>query len=304
MTDKNCVLFMVSNLTCFEILVKYFYEDKSEKYDIILLHDDRKFDLVPQITSVLSKYKKNSLLEAKLVPMSDIYAWFTSQLKFSESQQKFWDDYGCSFKFLIYDYAKYLGYNNILSLDDDTFVFKKLDHYFDEKKIFVKKDPFPAYPPSTKSLLYINDYEQFKSIFNIDPGISSMRPYSINAGTVLFRFTEDIPAPLEFVKKVYTNEYFNKNVFLKERKSTERGFGWTIEQRFWVWYFALLQIKYEKDIDRNFPGVNLKITISGENTKSKLTKLPYVIHYPIGSKKSIFLNSFLPRLDKYLSDNS
>ncbi len=276
-----------SNLEFLNILFSYYPNDIKEQFDVFFFFDSSKIS-EQQIREVIKQNQRNIFKEANYIDLSELYLKYENKYGLIGKSKRMMYEHGCIFKILQPLYLiDELGYEKVLSSDDDIFILDDLSPIFEKYEEFAfKKEQLFYIRTSTK----YDTLREFNKIFNLNLSLEEANNVCINAGNILSIKDENLS---NHFYNFITSDYVHHLFF--DFKGYTR---WTIEQRFQ--HFNMHNhVRNNRKIDFfHSDDLRLVLNVAKEPQDRYLkTATPKLIHYAVGKKKPEFLRQFLPRIE-------
>jgi len=193
---------------------------------------------------------------------------------------KILDVYGLSVKLLTFVFAKTLGVEKSMMLDDDVFLLKPVDSFFQYD--YVKK-------ADTMSKMGKKAHSIVRSVFPESLDLEQMNAdnHRINSGTLIYKFHESLIADLHAFfssEQIYT---FLKNERRDDKKPSHVGHAWLVEQ--YTYSCHLHRFGQE-----NLHDFGSEVRMVGAYPKKKpkdtsvLKNAPNILHFVLRDKKRLY----------------
>lgn len=284
---KYALAIGASTLEYLNILFTYYPNDICEQFDVFFFFDSRKVTEL-QIKEIAKKYGHKVFTEANYIDLSELYLKYEREYGLVGKSKKMMYEHGCIFKILQPMYLiDELGYEKVLSSDDDIFILGDITKTFENYKEFAfKKEQLFYLRTSTK----YDTLREYNKIFNLDISLEQANSISVNAGNILSSADTDLH---KHFYNFITNDYVHHLYY-----DFEGYTRWTIEQRFQQ-FNVHNHLKNGRSIEF-FKAEDLRLVLSVDKDpqeKYLKTAIPRLIHYAVGKKKPLFLNQFLSGIE-------
>lgn len=285
---ENALAIGVSSHEFMNILLTYYPKDVQENFDIYLFLDDTKVT-EESVREVIGNHNIESFKNATYISIKDVYDYYVEKHGYEGKAKEFLYTHGCLFKALMPMYLldKYKVKRTYVS-DDDVFIFNDLSYMFTEYEEFGYKKE------NLFNLRNADKYEvlaAFNDIFESNFTLEEMNALSINAGNIIYGHDPK----MEYYFQRFMNHKMVHHLFFDFVGYT----SWTVEQRFHHFNFHRL-IKEGRTVDMlKSKDLRLMQNVDKEALANNIQPLylkqviPSLLHYPIGTKKPIFLRQFL-----------
>ena len=219
---------------------------------------------------------------------------------------KILDFYGVGIKWLTFPYChRVLGINKVMMMDDDTFLMKPIDHYFDLDYVFYNESALATMTATVERVMA----NVFKDKIDVRP--MAKQPYfSLNSGQLLHTDNEYY---FEFLDRAFSKDIY---ILLIEGLEKYRGrpeytgnrvMGggyWCLEQTLYAVYYYYLQEKTDITIHNYKGDMRIQTNKIKPNTKLKsLEKIPNYIHYVARDKSGLY-DTYASELDRLLEERN
>ena len=285
MKEKNQVFILTKDLKKIKYFIKY--------YNIFNMKTNQVINLIIDNRKEKNIFEDDNNFFNSIHYTSDILSKVEHYIDNKEMFYKILDVYGLSIKLLIFLYCKEININKLMLIDDDLFMLKPFDDYFEKYDYVIKRESLSRMSKDVKDGLS-NTFSK-NIICEMDKKASF-----INSGTMIFTYKEN----LKLIEKInlFFNSQYILNILLKSYKQNKDKPLRQIRWRTWCLEQYVHAIIFNEINNIGYFKSDVKLLTSPKNSKH-IKKLSRLVHYlPID--KSYFYDEYSKLIDNYISRNS